>query len=726
MTWIAQGIVIWEGLRVAQSVLRGMVEEMLRLESVQARVGFISGQGLGQTAQEFAQAARYGITPAQAGPGAITAAQLRLGAADQQRAAHIALVFGADQYNNALQELYQTQIVSTAAGVKKVQVMDCLATAFKTAPGDVESYFDALQKGILISSYLGLSAEQAAIAILNISKATEQAPEATATTLQYAIQRLARPEIQERVSKYGIEAGTPAQMLREVAAEVDRLVSSGNTERARRLLEEITGGLQGPQRLLQLQVAFQTLNDAFRAGQQPLGDYNDFLKGVTDTGVTAFARLDAAARADLITLGMTAQQTNTLGLIGQTILYGGIGLPFGKSPIPSALKLLEGPAGGIADFLDTASQARTFEQQTGKQAYLNQGGALGLGGMPVLIMNPEFKRWLDNANNPIAMERSWAADAARWQAQADFYNPPPGKGQLTFPEPPEFGGFQTFPKGQDWDQFRSLVRKYETQIQAEVPGYTLDRQQVAFWDETTKHYRTLIGDTNAIRFATEEQRKLMAEQITGVFNIPDSGRALVAFYALQQGYVPRDRADALASGAGSFPKAKEISDPITTAVYTVNDTLMTFGDIFGAARNAYGGDKQPGGIPKVTDGVDVYSQYLPVIEEGASKGRQEMQRRQNFTRRMLPEDALFSKIQREQDELIAAEGLGGSRSDTPMRSRRSTAQRAQQMSIPITINSRIVINVDGRRIQQMINRQTYQQFSQIAGGAGVAAGSSVL
>jgi len=154
--------------------------------------------------------------------------------------------------------------------------------------------------------------------------------------------------------------------------------------------------------------------------------------------------------------------------------------------------------------------------------------------------------------------------------------------------------------------------------------------------------------------------------------------------------------------------------------------VFGFGDIFGAARGAYGGGKQAGGIPKVTDGADVYSQYLPVIEEGASKGRQEMQRRQNFTRRMLPEDALFSKIQREQDELIAAEGLGGSRSDTPMRSRRSTAQRAQQMSIPITINSRIVINVDGRRIQQMINRQTYQQFSQIAGGAGVAAGSSVL
>ena len=689
---VAESIIIWTvfrtALRAVEDVIKGVAEETLRLESIQARVSFIEPGAPGVLGQNV-QAAGYGITPTQAGGGALAAAQLGLSVADQQRAAQLTLIFGADQYENIVRELYQTQIRANAVGVESVNIMDYMATAYQTAGGGVEVYGDALQSALSVFTDLGLGVEQTALALLKISEATEKPPEQIATTIQSVITKLGKPETQELLGKrYGIEPGKPEEMILQISAALDRLVSSGNAEKAQRLLEAIGGGqIQGPQRIIQLQTIFHTLVGEYAAGNVALTDHNKLIDELGKTGTVAFSRLNASFRVWLSSL-------------------------------------LEAPP--LIDAINAS--AKNFQESSLLRTYIQEMGLTAPGhpaGLQAILDSPEFQAWMNERNDPASRERSWAADAARWQAQANFYNPPLGKGQLAFPEPPAFGGFQTFPKGQDWDQFKALVRDYETKLK-DVPGYTVDRQQIAFLDEQTKQFRYLLADTNAIRFATEESRKMAAEQITGVFNIPDSGRALVAFYALQQGYVPRDRADALASGAGSFPKAKEISDPITTAVYTVNDTLLTFGDIFGAARGAYGGGKQPGGIPKVTDGVDVYSQYLPVIEEGASKGRQEMQRRQNFTRRMLPEDALFSKIQREQDELIAAEGLGGSRSDTPMRSRRSTAQRAQQMSIPITINSRIVINVDGRRIQQMINRQTYQQFSQIAGGAGVAAGSSVL
>ena len=733
MTWIAQGILIWEGFRIVQGILQGMTTEMINLENVSARLALTTGQPLQAAITGVAgaavQAARYGIAPTQAGPGTLAAAQLGASAAQQEQARQLALVFGADQHQNALTELYQVQLRASAAGIEYVDVLGFMATALQEIPRSLETdaletYADALQVGIRLQGRVGLSAELMGLALANAAVATESSAETIGAQFERVISRISKPEVIDELRGFGVQPGPLPQVIGAIADAANQLVASGKMERFEELMRLVAGGsLQAGQQLRDFPLILKIISDALDDPNKKLADFGRAVELTTGTTQSSFAILTASVKAWFGTLvaGYGAMD----GFLERLVVLAKYGI-FSPQGLALTIGGARDVAGAAAGLFNLQSQANLFEQQTGKQAYLNQAGGLGLGGMPVLIVNPEFQRWLDNANNPARMERSWAADAARWQAQADFYNPPPGKGQLAFPEPPAFGGFQTFPKGQDWDQFRSLVRKYETQIQAEVPGYTLDRQQVAFWDETTKHYRTLIGDTNAIRFATEEQRKLMAEQITGVFNIPDSGRALVAFYALQQGYVPRDRAEALMSGAGSFPKAKEISDQITTAVYTVNDTLLTFGDIFGAARDAYGGGKQPGGIPKVTDGVDVYSQYLPVIEEGASKGRQGMQRRQNFTRRMLPEDALFSKIQREQDELIAAEGLGGSRSDTPMRSRRSTAQRAQPLSVPITINSRIVINVDGRRIQQMINRQTYQQFSQIAGGAGVAAGSSVL
>jgi len=682
ISWILQGIVIWGILRTTMDGTRAVLEEIMRMESAQARADFISGDTMGDVLTSATLSARYGINTQQAVPGIIAAGQLNSTPQQQQQARQLSLVFGADEYANALQELYQVQVRSNAVGLDHVQVMDFIASAYKSAPGNLETYFDALQQGIQLSQDLGLSAEQAGLAILNISKATEQTPETTATLLSSVIIRLRNEETQKNLKGYGIETATPSVMLRDIADEVDNLVSSGNVERARELLMELTSGLQAPGRALQLQVAFQELSRSFSQSNANLSDFNTLLENVGDTGQTAFQQLAAGVQVYFDSLILANAETGTFLERLLRIWAGG---PEAIAVIYSGLEDLARGAGGM---LNAQALIVQYEAETGQSAYrdVTPRGGGGRGGRgpnpngPEALMTDEFYAWLRAQEGTIsgADSQSNAAWAARMQGLAGFYNPPQ-KGLPAIPPPPEFGGFQNLPEGADWDEFRASVRKYEQMIQEQVPAYELDRREVAFYDEATDSYRTMIADLNAIRFATDEQRKLMQQQITGVFNVPAGGEALVAFFALTQGFIP----DYLSPGRGAsdIGAAGEAEREKSTAV----------------SRSTAG--------PR-TGGRKVSGRINPII----------------FDRDDLDRDlGIMSDMPR-------GSGNALSRSDRAWAERYTRQAEAYQSgrlgSMNVTNNIRVIL--DSRVIAMYINRQNYRDFNRVRNSSSSPPNSQAL
>lgn len=104
-----------------------------------------------------------------------------------------------------------------------------------------------------------------------------------------------------------------------------------------------------------------------------------------------------------------------------------------------------------------------------------------------------------------------------------------------------FGGLETLPEGVTFEQFEAEVRRQEARIREQIPeeySRELLRQKDFFFDDDGR-FRKLLASSEAIRLATQELVKIEKSKITGVFNVPDEGRALVPFFALQRGFVPR-------------------------------------------------------------------------------------------------------------------------------------------------------------------------------------------
>lgn len=637
ISWIAQGIAIWGALHVAMDGVKIVLSEIANLESVQSRLGFINGASLTNVAEGNLAGAAYGLTPTQSGAGLIAAGQLGLNKAQQNDARKASLVFGADQYLNITQEIYQTNKAMETAGVSGINQLDYLATAYKTAAGSVEDYGDSLQYGIKLSHDLGIESTQTGLAILRVSQATEDSPKNIGTTLQAVISRLRQPQTQENLKAFGITPGKPEDMIRQISAEVSSLTQSGQLDRLKDLMAELTGGITGPARQLQLTAIFAELQPILEGNVTQLESMDKLVTRIGDTGTAHWNRLTASALAYLD------------ALIGVANAGGGAKAVFW---------------GAGEQFLTDQANRINYVNSTGLDTQRNGKDT------------PAYLEYLDR-NKGIP---DYASEGNR------FSYKPSGTGVASknpgtigpYPAPPSpFGGFQTMTPGFDWDKFTKGVGDYEKQL-AKVPGYTLDPKEVAFFDSSGQYYKSIIGDLNAIRWSSDEQRKLMQQQITGTFNVPAGGEVMVLFAALANNIGPNYGGSGAGTGTGTGTGA------------------TGYNAAFQAAANSI---KKKRGVDD-----DIGLMEPKFVDESPEK---------NMMKRMHKAD------------LFAPGGGKSTTGDaTSDRFRRDQNQQMGKLQ-SLVVNNTIRVYIDGRQVSHVVQRQNYRSFENIRNSAFTAPSSQV-
>lgn len=599
--YVALAAVAYTSWQAAQQIIKQAVADMSQLEAVSARVAAINGQSLGVTSAQLAQASAYGVGITSAAPGLLTSAQFGGTSADRNNAGKLAEIFGADQYNQALTELMQTERRAADAGLTHVDVMGYIATAYKTVPGDMKTYFDALQLGTTMYKELGLTAEQTGLMLLQSSAVLGQSPDQIANVLERLQLRLANAKVQQDLaSGYGIRGTDSTDLLKQVAAKVasDPTGSQG-------LMTFLTQGLgiQGPRTLLDMTTALVEFNRAANASARPLSDINTITGQIDSTGTQAFARLKAGADAWLASLIQLEAQKAPLQVLMDVL---------NPAKAPGAIyEILKTDAGGAAKALQNQANLNSYQSATGKDPYAKPdpnagpGGivgalqGLGLGYLAGAISQLAGAIGLMNAINPnpdpslyTPEYRAWLAtqqgndtsgNGAGRTTYSDLKGSLPGPGKaLSAGEsamtPVQFGGFQDLPKGFNWDKFTADLKKYSDQLTKQVPDYVQNPQETAFWDASKGYYRTATADSQVIQRAMQEQTNAL-KQITGVFNVPSTGEVMVPFFALQAGMVPSTypglggntkaaRAQAALQGKGGpthSPRAEELGiDPSYT------------------------------------------------------------------------------------------------------------------------------------------------------------------
>ena len=104
-----------------------------------------------------------------------------------------------------------------------------------------------------------------------------------------------------------------------------------------------------------------------------------------------------------------------------------------------------------------------------------------------------------------------------------------------------FGGIQTLENGTDFGALSSTTARITSQLRQQLPQQyqeeVLAPKDTFFWDDG--QLLKLTAPLIAIQLAQQEMLKLEKQKIQGLFNVPDAGRILVPFFALEQGFVPR-------------------------------------------------------------------------------------------------------------------------------------------------------------------------------------------
>jgi len=533
---IVEFLAIAKVFELIASTVRTAADEMFRLEEVSARVGMIGGQGSGSTRGQMVGLSRYGIDPEQAGPGLIVAAQKKLTDEQISDAGKIALIYGTD-YKNAVEEVYQAQMRLNDAGVKQVNIADYAATAYKSFGGSAEQALDALQKAAPLVSALGISAERGGLMLLDIAGRTEGTPETIGNTLQSIARRAIDPNRKGALSKYGIQDGEASDMMQQIAKVMHEIKLSGDQDMMQRFVTDLTGGQQAYKQMTELKSIFAAFYDEIQRGQQPLSDADAMVSKLGDTGAVKIQQLTAAWKGFLGALSDTTAFKQAVG---------GLGTFFEMMNVQSA-----GAAAGQEMTADQRAAAyKAFTEQTGIKIIDTPVGAMVQPTKSIsnfLGQEAALSKFLLDWNRPKG------ATGLDEIGMGEF-----GSGISPIPNM-EFGGFGELPKETSWDEFVKRIRKFEGPVEEGgivgggktegYSGYQLNQRTFAYYDQTLQQFRTLVADSNAIRYATEEQRKLM-QQITGVFNVPSGGEFMVSFYALQQGFVPADRLGGGGLGAG--------------------------------------------------------------------------------------------------------------------------------------------------------------------------------
>ena len=707
ITWILQGIVVWESFRVVAGIVREVYDQIVALEQASARLAFIQGGTGAQARQQLTAAslagAQYGIGPIQSVQGAVIAAQTGATGGQQEQARQMALVFGAKEYENILNEVIQTQRRADAAGMAHVDVMGYIATAYAEVPGTIETYFDALQAGETVYKDLGVSAEDAGLIVAKVAYAMESSADAAANTVQTIFNRLRRPEIQAQLQQgYGIAAGPVPQMLRESTAALETLIQTGQDQRAQDLINLLAGGTINVQRIREAPLAFTAIGDAIRESGGELKKFNDLMDKVADTTPVKINQLTASWNLLLQALGNTSVaqvgfdylrdriDAATKALL--TLSQGPTGEGFwtvvlnyvvkSVSPIPSVLipdpfkvdrvdtgTLPQAHVGGASISQATTTAIRDLSQFTDELSQTHHPLAQMIADLDRLAMS------LGKTERPLS-ELGGVSDLERAASQKGRYLQSLNGGG-------GFGGIQTLPEGSSFSAFASRVQGWQQSLESQLPPGTLKTQDFYFLDPVTRELHRLNASSEAIRFATEDMNKTL-KAISGVFNLPAGGTAYVAFEALQAGFVPYDRlgqygAGARGAGAGA---------------------LETFGAAASGAASAWraGATRGTGSGTVGTEGVTTPEYNVVRAQENAERQYQEW-----INRPAAPMTGLDIYHQSE-------------RAMTPIRppvNPGTPGNVGPPINASFGIEIRNTILLDGKRIAEYLNSQYFKQLANL-------------
>jgi hypothetical protein len=703
-------IAAYEAVRVVGQVIREIAQEFIQLEAVSARVGFITGQAPGVAqAQVFAQTlagARYGIPPSEAQQVALLAAQTRATQQQQEEARQIAFVFGVKEYGNALLELIQTQKIADAAGLEHVNVLGYLATAYSDVPGTLEEYFDALQAGMTVYKDIGVGAEQAGLVVAKVAQAMESGATQAANTIQTIINRLRKPETQEALLAFGVTGQNIPELLRNSTAALQNLVQTGQDQRAQELIYLLAGGTINVQRIREAPLVFLELSNAIDQSGESLANFDRLVTDVGDTTQKSIEQLTASWGLFLEALGQTATVTGAFeGL--NTFLQG----------LTSMLKILPDlQASGLWAMPPEQRQQylQAFEKRTGAQAFTLFGTTFaipspqqlelgrGIAGGEFNLLNLLSPVWwtggglhrfvlgkvLGGLGALLGVNQALYAGAAPFlaeggqpQSRQDLVGggggPVGPAGPMPWTGP---WGIRDLPEGTTFDRLRSATEKWDALLTQLIPEYqqkyavdpsTGQRKDLTltyFRDPITNSFEGLKTTNEALRLALEELTKIERAKITGAFNVPAGGEALISFYAAQAGFVPQ---------AGAFPP-RGYGDRPYNRVFGEGPLAGVEAGWVGVSRIGSSAAQMAGLLAQLA-GTDSEAPARPSPSLLATRPYNRASGRSRFSN-------LYEKAEMDVRRPATATGSGG-----------------------FVINNRITVMIDGQVVFQTLNRQMHRQ-----------------
>lgn len=775
--WVVQGAAIAAVFAGIAAAVATAVQEYTKLSDVSARLGGMGAAGGKEGAVEsligqygkYGKAAAYGIDTNEAGQAALMEQRLKTTPEMQQQGRELSVVYGTKEYNNILTELYQTKRNLNAVGLQEYNVMDTLASIYNRVTGSAETAFDSVQASLQIYKQLGVSAEMAAVALARASVSMEATPEVTAMSIQRLIKNVGTDTTKAGLEQYGIDTSQSAsKTIQQIIPIMNTLRrdSGDSLEAEQRFVDFMNlvsnAGMQSAGQAQKMAQVLIGLGEMFAEADKPLDKMDKLVANVMDSATMKVEKLKASWQVLIATMvdtpvitipiefatNVAKEWTDEAAELKQFAQIPEedkkkYGEEFKTYYTTSRLKRegwtdeqLNDPNNARAlDFekqldylLANDKYAREYNQYVLSKAFPSTGyrgmnpdtaaqndrpdtSALqnqfaDLTGMlnPTLIASQNLQT-LPGGQSYLKLFQSLYAGqqsklkAAGFQDQTSdqvtaltdpFGRVIPGSqakydkeaNRLAMAELERLQQY-TFVdsiKGVSGSMLQSQVEKERTKLE-QVDEYKTTREfnvkTFQYYDETTKTFREIRATQEEMNGATKSINEKM-NQIKGTFNVPEGGTVMVAMQALMEGYTDKSR----------LPKP-DTEPPATGG----GDRTGSIWDAVDKYSNWYPGKKMTGGIG-MDDARSAMSNWYPGKRIGGysadGKGR--------------------------------TTETGGTYLDPTIRNSRMAAGNANiSITNPVTVNSTLTVNLDGRVIANSISNKQYTQTNQqsrVAPGGG--------
>lgn len=369
LAWIAQGILIWQGLNAINQLKDAYVKNFSDMEQAAARAAFIIDDSTQQIFESqlraAAQATQYGIEPTSTAQAGIVAAQYGVDEmAIVEDAARLAMVAQMDMaeatdYLLSIERIWNIELSETS------RVLDTLVTMYATAPGDMKGFMDMMREGPALAMQFGMSFEEYMLMIARaMSYLPGQTPSTVSGLLGRTVSRLTQGETPEVLARdYGIgvispETLTPRpglEVLDEIAAKYRAL---GTEQEKVALAVAIAGSKQG-QAWQDMKVLLDNWGEGIRGAETKMRSFGDMSDNVLNTHRT---RIDAAKAAWVEWIQVMAEGEGIIGTYSKAIGKIAEGL---EDSTRQALLFRQAESLGI----DKQALADLYEGSTGAKAF---------------------------------------------------------------------------------------------------------------------------------------------------------------------------------------------------------------------------------------------------------------------------------------------------------------------------------------------------------------------